>query len=123
MDRMESEGIKNLATMLEFFIDDTMKLAEKVVNEKQAETSAVTTKRRIELYIDLSKEIYKEFQLSSFQEVISKRAYSEEFIKQFEEKLSEELKYVKNLKKKSRKEDEEDYLLTMKNVHSVKLKD
>lgn len=82
--------------MLKMFIEDTMKLAEKVVNEVinkvEPEISAVTTKKRIQLYIDLSKDLNELFPLLSFQDVILDQGYDQEFVKLFEKGVSEELK-------------------------------
>ncbi|MDD3569985.1 MAG: hypothetical protein PHY44_02650 [Lachnospiraceae bacterium] len=89
---MEGLELKMINTMMEFFLDDTLSLVEKAVNEPdgEEETSAITAQKRLLLFLELSKIISSKFNISDVDELIFHSGYDLEFLKEFKRKMLKE---------------------------------
>jgi hypothetical protein len=88
---LNDESIKILRTVLMFFNEETMKIIESIVVSEEPELSAITSCKRINMYINLMELLDPTLSESkTIDEFIRKSGYDENFIILFKAKIEEE---------------------------------
>jgi hypothetical protein len=88
---LNDESIKILRTVLMFFNEETMKIIESIVVSEEPELSAITSCKRINMYMNLMELLEPTlYEPKTIDEFIRKSGYDEDFIISFKAKIKDE---------------------------------
>lgn len=90
---MTKENEADLDDVLMFFLEDTIKTIEQIVNSCHSKGSAMICRRRLDLYINLKKEKQASNESLTYENILEKCGYDQSFIANYNRKIEHEKAY------------------------------